>query len=319
MDLQQLRYFTAVATHGSISAGATAVGVTQPTISQALQGLEHEMKTQLFARVGRGMVLTSAGYALLGPARRVLRASGAARDTLNNRGRGLAGRLDVSMSPSALAGVVPRMLSTFLRGNKGVTLNARALVGDAEIPAVLHERLADVVFTRLPLTADPALGQDQHPLTVLEVGSSEVLFAEPPGDSPPDPLDDEPVPWHGRGTSRRILAPPSDYANSALNGPISALGVGDLPPVVAARRETRLALVAAGVGATYIGASLASTSRRHGVGVRTMEPPLIHRIGMVYDAAGLSDVAAAFVAVVRSEANARDRNASAAGDGGPSR
>lgn len=316
MDLQQLRYFTAVATHGSISAGASALGVTQPTISQALQGLEQELRTPLFARVGRGMVLTSAGYALLGPARRVLRASAAARDTLNNRARGLAGRLDVSVASAAQSGIVPRLLSTFLRGHKGVTLNARNLSGDSEIPVALNDRMSDVVFTRLPLSADPTLGRDDESLTVVEIGSSEVLFATPEAG---EPEDEAPVPKEGRGEVRRVLAPPSDYFHSVFSGPILATRRPSAPPVVASRRETRLALVAAGVGATYIGAALAPTARHHGIRVLSLDPPVVSRVGMVYNEPGLSDVARAFVDMVRAEANASDRNASAAGDGGPSR
>lgn len=316
MDLQQLRYFISVATHGSISAGAAAVGVTQPTISQALQGLEHELRTPLFVRVGRGMVLTSAGYALLGPARRILRAAAAAREPLLVRGRGLAGRLHVTISAGAMSGLVPRLLSTFLRANRHVTVNARALDGDGDIAAALHERRTDIVFTRLPIQADLTHEDGDTGIVVVEIGASEILFAEPPGEPSPESGG---VPWEGRGVTRRILAPSSDYVHSVFNGPLSASGGSRLPPIVAGRRETRLALVAAQLGATYIGAALAPTARHHRIQVSPLEPELTHRIGMIYDGDSMSPLVTPFVKLVLAEAATTDKNALAAGEGGASR
>ncbi|MBV0896141.1 LysR family transcriptional regulator [Microbacterium sp. NC79] len=317
MDLQQLRYFTAVAGHGSISAGAASLGVTQPTISQALQSLEHEMKTPLFSRVGRGMVLTSAGHALVGPARRILRASAATRDTLINRGRVLAGRLDLSITAGAMTGTVPRLLAGFLKSHPKVTLNARHLANDADIIAALDERLSDAVFTELPLRADPLLSHPHSPLRVLEVGTSEIVFALPV-DAEVEP-DDAPLSWSGDPALRRVLAPQSDHGDSMFAGPISAVGQPALPPVIASKRETRYALVAAGVGSTYMRATLAERGRQAGISSRRLEPPAARQLGMVYSDVGVSAVAQAFFEFIRAALNARDKNASVAGDGVPSR
>lgn len=309
MDLQQLRYFTSVASHGSISAAALALGITQPTISQALQALEHELRTPLFSRLGRGMVPTSAGYALLGPARRVLRTSAAARDSVRSRGRGLAGRLDVSIAPPVSSGPVARLLAGFLAAHKDVTLNARTLPSDDSIPTVLEDRQSDVVFTRLPLAADPSTNNADIDFDWFEVGTSEVRFASP---TPGETLAE------AAGT-RRVLAPANDpyvhtIAGHALAQPTSSLG----PPVIAERRETRLALLTNGVGSTFLGEELARVAEHHGIETRPLEPPLIYRIGMGYDPARLSDVATAFVHWARASAggdSASDKNAATAGGG----
>lgn len=82
MDVHHLRYFLAVVDHGSVSGAAAGLGVTQPTISQAIRTLEADLGALLFHRIGRGMVPTSAGEALVGSARRVLRGISSARGVL---------------------------------------------------------------------------------------------------------------------------------------------------------------------------------------------------------------------------------------------
>ena len=52
---------------------AEAEHVSQPSVSQAVRELEAELGTALFHRVGRRVVLTAAGEALVEPARQVLR------------------------------------------------------------------------------------------------------------------------------------------------------------------------------------------------------------------------------------------------------
>lgn len=65
MELHQLRYFVAAAEAGSISRAAERVRVAQPSLSAQIRKLEHFVGTPLFDRVGRGVVLTDAGRALL--------------------------------------------------------------------------------------------------------------------------------------------------------------------------------------------------------------------------------------------------------------
>ena len=72
MELQQLRCFVTVADHGSFTRAAQVLVLSQPTLSLSVSKLEAEFGTELFQRTSRGVVLTSAGESLLGPARKVL-------------------------------------------------------------------------------------------------------------------------------------------------------------------------------------------------------------------------------------------------------
>ncbi|ALG28218.1 LysR family transcriptional regulator [Glutamicibacter halophytocola] len=72
LTLQQLRYFVAVASEGSISAAADLIYVAQPSMSAAMKELESRVGRTLLVRSARGVTLTAEGAEFLGYARQVL-------------------------------------------------------------------------------------------------------------------------------------------------------------------------------------------------------------------------------------------------------
>lgn len=71
MDSQALETFLAVHRLGGVSAAAQALSRTQSAISRRLALLEREVGAPLFERIGRGLVLSEVGGALLPHAERV--------------------------------------------------------------------------------------------------------------------------------------------------------------------------------------------------------------------------------------------------------
>jgi len=72
VTLQQLTYFLAAAEHGSFSAAAEALFMSQPSLSEQVRRLEDELGVPLFIRLGRGLALTEAGRTFLPHAERTL-------------------------------------------------------------------------------------------------------------------------------------------------------------------------------------------------------------------------------------------------------
>lgn len=72
IDLEALTALRAVATHGSVSAAATATGYTPSAVSQQVKRLERQVGVPLLERVGRGVMLTGEGRHLVDAGRRVL-------------------------------------------------------------------------------------------------------------------------------------------------------------------------------------------------------------------------------------------------------
>jgi DNA-binding transcriptional LysR family regulator len=79
MTLQQLTYFLAAFEHGSFSAGADALHMAQPSLSDQVRRLEAELGVALFVRVGRGLEPTEAAHELRPHAERLLAGAGDAR------------------------------------------------------------------------------------------------------------------------------------------------------------------------------------------------------------------------------------------------
>ena len=74
VDLLSLKSFVAVAREGTVSQAAQTLHLTQPAVSLQLKAMQTRLKLQLFARSGRGLVLTRDGAALLPQAEKVLAA-----------------------------------------------------------------------------------------------------------------------------------------------------------------------------------------------------------------------------------------------------
>ncbi|MCL6561915.1 MAG: LysR family transcriptional regulator [Firmicutes bacterium] len=72
ISLRQLQYLVAVADHASISAAATALEVSQPSVTHQLQLLEETLGVPLVVRHPRGVRLTGAGEVVVARARRLL-------------------------------------------------------------------------------------------------------------------------------------------------------------------------------------------------------------------------------------------------------
>lgn len=79
LSLHQLRSFLAVYERGSLTAAAEDLGYAQPSVSEHVRNLERTLGAQLFNRVGRGMVPTTAAESLRPHAERTLAAAEDAR------------------------------------------------------------------------------------------------------------------------------------------------------------------------------------------------------------------------------------------------
>ncbi|OAU93014.1 LysR family transcriptional regulator, partial [Lacticaseibacillus rhamnosus] len=71
MELQTLRNFIEIADHGSITAAARTLGISQPGLSRQLKDLEKELGVKLLIRGNRRVTLTEDGTYLLKSSTRI--------------------------------------------------------------------------------------------------------------------------------------------------------------------------------------------------------------------------------------------------------
>jgi DNA-binding transcriptional LysR family regulator len=74
MEVHQLRYFCAIAKHGTFTRAAEAEHVAQPSLSQQILKLEDELGGKLFQRLPRAAKLTPLGESFLPRALTILQA-----------------------------------------------------------------------------------------------------------------------------------------------------------------------------------------------------------------------------------------------------
>lgn len=109
-DWNQVRGFLATAEEGSLSAGARALGLAQPTLGRQVAALEERLGVALFERVGRGLVLTPSGEALLDHVRAMGEAASRVALVAAGRSEAVAGRICISASDTVAAYVLPPIL-----------------------------------------------------------------------------------------------------------------------------------------------------------------------------------------------------------------
>jgi LysR family transcriptional activator of nhaA len=153
MNFHHLQYFHAVATDGNLTRTARRLRVAQSALSAQIRQLEDQLGQPLFAREGRGLVLTEAGKIALGYAEAIFSAGGELVATLHE-GR----RVDHPIRVGAVATLSRNFQRNFVRpliGRPDVRLQLTSgTLG--ELLAHLDAHALDVVLSNRPATHDAA-------------------------------------------------------------------------------------------------------------------------------------------------------------------
>lgn len=114
-SLRQIRYFMAIAETGSVSGAARQLSISQSTITEAVQELEHDLGVKLVERSPHGMTLTLKGYQFLRHAEKILAEVSNARRALDETGAPTEGRLQLGVTPLVAGYILADLLARFRR------------------------------------------------------------------------------------------------------------------------------------------------------------------------------------------------------------
>lgn len=141
MDIQQLRYFCAVASEGSVSKAAHRLHYAQSNLSTKILQLEREIGSPLFYRNNHGVTLTPKGELLLKYATDLI---GLAEDALVavKDDASAQGTLKIGSMESTVAAYLPQFLTRFRGEHPQITVQVEAGATDPLLQKVLGHRLS---------------------------------------------------------------------------------------------------------------------------------------------------------------------------------
>ena len=201
MNINQLKYFIAVAEYRSFTKAANQYYISQTAITQQIQALEETMDVQLIDRSRRPITLTPAGNVFLGEAKAILERMNAAIGRVRDASTGLVGSLRVGYTKgyerSNLSNLLrafhqeyPNILITCCRCDTD-TLAAGLLNGDYDIiftwdsTNILEEGQVDHrLVERVPLVVALYAGHPlsgRHTLNRKELRGESILYMSPSG------------------------------------------------------------------------------------------------------------------------------------------
>src|SRR4029453_9357248 len=157
MQLQQLRYFLAVAETRHFTQAADLLGVAQPTLSKQIHTLEASLGAPLFERIRGAVALTAAGETLLPMAQRMASDAGATRGAGADIGGPRRGAVGLGATPSLCSSLVPEVLRTFRSEHPDIQLYVNEGSSQDLIENLLAHTLDLALIVQPDEGVDPAL------------------------------------------------------------------------------------------------------------------------------------------------------------------
>nr|WP_314583284.1 LysR family transcriptional regulator [uncultured Pseudomonas sp.] len=269
LNLNHLHTFTQVIHHGSFSAAAERLNLTQPAVSLHIRQLEERLNLRLVERVGKRIKPTSAGSTLLEHIGRIDAVVEDALLDLASHAQGVAGQIAIGTGATACIHLLPPILQTLRR--RFPALDVRVSTGNTDgILRAVEENRLDLALVTLP-----AVGRSLS-ITPLLDDEFVAIFSDeqkllPPAITPQS-LESLPLVVFEAGSSTRLLID-EWYLRAGLRiKPVMELGS------IEAIKE----MVAAGLGYSIVPRmSVAATHHRRGLQVQPLTPPISRTLGVV--------------------------------------
>jgi len=236
MEFKDLEIFQMVAEKGTITAAAKELSYVQSNITSRIQKLESELKTPLFNRHNRGMILTPEGKRLLVYSEKILSLTNEMRKVVQND-KEPSGKLELGSVETVIK--LPIILSRY---------NKRYSQVDISLLSGVTERLQAKVLNHQLDGAFISEGTTHPDLAVHDVLEEElVLLSSKPFQSIAD-IKDEPILCFSKGCGYRARL--ESWLDDEQFKPTKMMEFGTL--------ETILGSVAAGLGVTFVPRSTVS-------------------------------------------------------------
>lgn len=264
LDLNHLRYFQAVANHGSLTAAARNLRVSQPTLTVAMRNLEKRLGTTLLFRGKGGVTLTRTGQELLTHVGDVFRTLERAQRRIEGHESDDSGSFVIGCHESLGAYYLPELMVELLASAPRLEITLHNDSSEAVTNAVVARRVD------FGLVVNP-IPHAELVLTELFRDAMDVFVAGEPGAHALDHSDVGP-PSTRRGTElrvarERVKAGPLVYAGRIsqcqdLIGRLAASGILPQRLISCGDLELVKSMALAGLGVALLPRRVAAYGQR---------------------------------------------------------
>ncbi|NJL98501.1 MAG: LysR family transcriptional regulator [Synechococcaceae cyanobacterium SM2_3_2] len=246
MELRQLHYFVTVAEELHFGRAADRLQITQPALSKQIANLEQELGVQLLARTKRTVQLTPAGQVFFEQTQQLLNQAQTAIQLTQRTDRGEVGQLTIGFTETAVHTVLPQLVRDFHQDYPNVELTLIELATEAQVMA-LNQNKIDLAFLHPPIDARgielcPILEEtfvavlpQQHPLLKYDCIPLEAFANEP------------------------LIIHPRQEGPILYDGLVQVCQEAGFQPKIVKESislQTRVCLVATGMGITFVSSQL---------------------------------------------------------------
>lgn len=268
MELQTLRNFIEIADHGSITAAARTLGISQPGLSRQLKDLEKELGVKLLVRGNRRVTLTEDGTYLLNRARELTAIAERTKNNLQSK-HALGGDLYIGASETSGKRLVLHVAQELRHQYPGLHVHV-TYGSDEELVANLEAGMYDFILR-------PGKQQTQYESLLLPVRDAWGILM-----TSDDPLTDN------------LLMTPTDIGDSELILPRATharntfehwLGQGMDPAYIVGTYDLTvdaLGMTAVGLGRALCLEYLATQSPNTSLTFRPLAPALADPVALVW-------------------------------------
>jgi DNA-binding transcriptional LysR family regulator len=154
MDESQIKAFVAINRHGSFTAAADSLHLTQPAISKRVAALEMQLGAPLFDRIGRNVRLTETGHKLLPLAENMLLSFTNLRQSADNMKKQVSGSLRLGTSHHVGLHRLPPILQQYTDQYPDVELALHFVDSEDGVRGVESGELEMAIITLPVITPD---------------------------------------------------------------------------------------------------------------------------------------------------------------------
>lgn len=271
MELKQLEYFIVLCKELHFTRAAEKLGITQPSLSQQIRLLEHEVGMPLFDRIGKTNKLTEAGEALLHHSYNVFHELSQARAAISELQGLKRGALNVGALLTAVNDLLPPTIIAFHETYPNVELSIKGLrTGDIYKGLLENELDLGIVF--LPVEHDD--------LKSIPLYEDELAVAAP---------KNHPIAEHAYVTLDRlqdvpaVLLPDDYFLRQIVNEHCRSLSFEPEPMLEMTTMESIIHMVSKGIGITILPEAYLDHVNHSDIRTIPMnEPEIPINVGLVY-------------------------------------